>query len=84
MVKVQFSDEEDLDDLKANSQKEWILWIGQEANFVTRSMLIPAVEFLKVRKDDYDTLKECAIQNAELSTTPTKANEDPQTHVIGE
>ena len=36
---------------------DYILFIGQEANFQSRSMLIPAKEFIQVRKDDYELLK---------------------------
>ena len=39
--------------------KDYILYIAQEANFQTRSLLIPAKEFLSIpdRKKDYDILK---------------------------
>jgi len=39
--------------------KNYILFIGQESNFGSRSMLIPAKEFLglETRKKDYETLK---------------------------
>lgn len=36
---------------------DYILFISQEGNFQSRSMLIPAQEFLKVRQEDYDLLK---------------------------
>ena len=36
---------------------EYILFLGQECNFQTRSILVPAKEFLQVRGDDYDILK---------------------------
>src|SRR5688572_20180772 len=42
---------------------DYILFVGQEANFQSRSMLIPAEEFLKVRNDDYLLLKRCSIKD---------------------
>jgi len=36
---------------------DYILFVAQECNFQTRSILIPANEFLKVRQEDYDLLK---------------------------
>lgn len=35
----------------------YILYVAQEANFESRTMLIPMEEFLKVRQDDYHLLK---------------------------
>ena len=40
----------------------YILFVAQEGNFQTRSMLIPAEEFLSVRKNDYDLLKNKKIR----------------------
>jgi hypothetical protein len=37
---------------------DYILYIGDDANFQTRSMLIPIKQFLKVRQDDYNLLKQ--------------------------
>jgi len=42
---------------------DYILFLGQEANFQTRSMLIPAKEFMEVRAEDYKLLKESAEKN---------------------
>lgn len=41
---------------------EYILFLGQDGNFQTRSILIPARPFLLVRKDDYELLKRESIQ----------------------
>lgn len=41
---------------------DFILFVGQEANFQTRSMLVPAKEFLQVRQNDYNILKTNAIK----------------------
>lgn len=40
---------------------DYILFIGQESNFQSRSMLIPACEFMKVRGDDYLLLKTSSV-----------------------
>lgn len=42
---------------------EYILYLGQEGNFQTRSMLIPAKEFLESRSDTYDLLKKYSSKN---------------------
>lgn len=42
------------------TNNDYILFIAQEANFQSRSILIPIVEFLKVRKDDYEILKKAS------------------------
>lgn len=36
--------------------------LDKEANFQSRSMLIPAKEFMQVRKDDYELLKKSVNQ----------------------
>lgn len=36
---------------------DYILFLGQQGNFQTRSMLIPAKEFLEARNEDYQLLK---------------------------
>lgn len=47
---------------------DYILYMAQEANFQTRSMLIPAKKFLSIpeRKQDYDILKNHSIKNYEF------------------
>lgn len=40
---------------------DYILFILQDANFQTRSMLVPKKEFLEVRQADFDILKRNAI-----------------------
>ena len=35
----------------------YILFIIQDANFQSRSMLVPEKEFLEIRKEDFETLK---------------------------
>lgn len=42
---------------------DYILFMAQEANFQTRSMLIPIVKFLLNRKNDYEILKKHSIKN---------------------
>lgn len=42
------------------TNNDYILFMAQEANFQTRSILIPIVEFLKVRNDDYEILKKAS------------------------
>jgi hypothetical protein len=42
---------------------EYILYVGQEANFQSRCMLIPAKEFIRDRPDIYNKLKERSIKN---------------------
>lgn len=42
---------------------DYILFIGQEANFQSRSMLIPAKEFIEARKDDYELMKRSSAKN---------------------
>lgn len=42
---------------------DYILIIGQQGNFQTRSMLVPAKEFMEARKDDYDLLKQFSIKD---------------------
>lgn len=42
---------------------DYILYITQHANFKSRSMLIPAKEFLKIRNKEYNLLKKHAIKN---------------------
>jgi hypothetical protein len=49
-----------------NNGKEYILYMGQQANFQTRSMLIPAPEFLSVRSDYYDLLKQNSVKNHQV------------------
>lgn len=41
---------------------EYILFLSQEGNFQTRTMLIPRSLFLSVRQDDYNTLKQHATK----------------------
>ena len=41
---------------------KYILFLAQEANFQTRSLLISYEEFMKVRKDDYDILKQAVTK----------------------
>lgn len=43
--------------------EEYILYVGQEANFQSRCMLIPVQEFIKDRSDIYNKLKERSIKN---------------------
>jgi len=43
--------------------EEYILFVGQEANFQSRCMLIPAKEFIKNRSDIYNKLKERSVKN---------------------
>lgn len=59
------------------NDNDYILYMGQEANFQTRSMLIPAKKFLSVpkRKDDYEVLKKCSIKNYKFDI-------DKKTYVI--
>lgn len=42
---------------------EYILYLAQQANFQTRSILIPAADFLAVRSDDYHILKNNSVKN---------------------
>src|SRR5690606_30846258 len=42
---------------------EYILFVGQEANFQSRCMLIPAKEFIESRPDIYNLLKKRSIKN---------------------
>ena len=42
---------------------DYILYIAQCANFQSRIMLIPIIEFLKVRSDDYDMLKNLSLKD---------------------
>lgn len=46
------------------SDNDYILFVGQEANFQTRTMLIPAKKFLSIKenKEKYELLKTCADQ----------------------
>lgn len=46
--------------LNNSSSSDYILFVGQESGFQSRSMLIPYKEFLKVRKEDYEILKNIA------------------------
>jgi hypothetical protein len=41
---------------------KYILLVAQQANFQSRTMLIPMDEFLKVRQEDYDVLKKYAAK----------------------
>jgi hypothetical protein len=50
---------------------EFILFVCQEANFQSRSMLVPAKEYLNVRQNDYNILKKHA-----LKCVPFKINND--------
>lgn len=45
---------------------EYILFIFQEANFQSRSILVPKELFLKVREDDYNMLKKHSIKNVAI------------------
>ncbi len=45
------------------NNNDYILFVSQDANFQSRTMLIPIVEFLKVRSDDYKILKSSSIKN---------------------
>ena len=46
-----------------STDNDYILFIGQESGFQSRSILIPADKFIKVRSDDYDLLiKSCKIR----------------------
>ncbi|QKF94210.1 hypothetical protein QKU48_gp0752 [Fadolivirus algeromassiliense] len=45
------------------TENDYILFIGQEANFQSRSMLIPAKEFIEARKEDYEMLKKTSAKN---------------------
>lgn len=40
--------------------EKYILFVGQEANFAARKILIHYEEFLKVREEDYKILNECS------------------------
>lgn len=40
----------------------YILYVAQQANFQSRTMLIPIEEFLKVRQEDYNLLKQYATK----------------------
>jgi hypothetical protein len=42
---------------------EYILYVSDDANFQTKSILIPAHEFIKIRLHDYNLLKENSIQH---------------------
>jgi len=42
---------------------DYILYVSQQGNFQSRSMLIPMLEFLKVRNEDYNLLKRSSIKN---------------------
>jgi hypothetical protein len=42
---------------------DYILFVGQEANFQSRSILIPAQDFIEVRREDYELLKKSSIKN---------------------
>ena len=46
---------------------DYILFIGQESNFQSRSILIPAGEFIKVRGDDYELLKKSVTNKYKVS-----------------
>ena len=41
---------------------EYILFVAECANFCPRTALIPANEFIQARKDDYEIMKQCAVQ----------------------
>ena len=51
---------------------DYILFIGQEANFQSRSMLVPAKEFIECRKDDYKLLKKSVNSNYTFLINGTK------------
>jgi hypothetical protein len=46
---------------------DYILFMAQEANFQTRSMLIPVTKFLLNRKNDYEILKKHSIKNYKIT-----------------
>jgi hypothetical protein len=41
---------------------KYILYVAQDCNFQSRTMLIPMEEFLKVRRNDYDVLKKYSVK----------------------
>jgi hypothetical protein len=47
--------------------EEYILFIGQEANFGARTILIPKKEFLQVRNKEFLLLKRCSQKNIILN-----------------
>ena len=42
---------------------QYILYLAQQSNFQTRSMIIPAKEFIDARKDEYAMLKRLSSKN---------------------
>lgn len=55
--------------------KEYILFVGEEANFQSRIMLIPFKEFLAVRSEEYQLLKTHSKKNVTFKI-------DDETHLI--
>ncbi len=49
------------------NNNDYILFVSQDANFQSRTMLIPIIEFLKVRDDDYKILKSSSIKNKKFT-----------------
>mgnify|MGYP000160846231 CR=1 FL=1 len=43
---------------------DYILFVLQEGNFQSRSMLVPAESFLKVREEEYKMLKDFSVKTA--------------------
>jgi hypothetical protein len=50
---------------------DYILFVGQQAIFQSRTMLIPAKEFLEVRNDDYQLLKQHSVKNSHFPSSNT-------------
>lgn len=49
-----------------NLENKYILYVGQEANFQSRSMLIPAKLFIEARPEWYEILKKHTIKNVKF------------------
>ena len=53
--------------LEPDPYTKYILFCAQEANFQTRTILIPYEEFIKVRKEDYELLKKYSRKNVNIN-----------------
>ncbi len=51
---------------------KYILYLAEQGNFQSRSMLISYDEFIKSCKEDYDILKRCSTQNVKLPIDGTE------------
>jgi hypothetical protein len=57
------------------ANNNYILYVTSDANFQTKSMLIPFAEFIKARSEDYELLVTASIRNY-------KFNIDGEEHII--